>query len=810
MNRLCEQKDRLKRWGEACLTGRLRYACNDVVAIILVLFSLSSHATIHTVKQDGSGDHTTIQAGIDAASTGDTVLVWPGTYFENIDYNSKNITVASLYLTTQNQYYIPFTIIDGNMSDVAVKIINCTSENTTLCGLTVQHGFAISTSEPAGGVLAKSSYCKIENCIIKKNTGHHGGGISCRNSHMQLSGTIIKENHGILTGGGLSIVSGSEIEFDTTNLNSIFLNYAGQGCDFYKATTDQSVDLVLDTFTVQHPDLFFIYSINDFGFPLNDVSFSCLNHKIEPVPADLYVDPVNGDNSNSGLSELSPLKNIYEALIKIKPDSSVIRKIHLSDGIYSETASSEFLPVNCRSFIEIKGVSMNATILHGELKYPLIKVNVNSEQVSLKNLTLKKGNGTGYLGEISSVYVRTSNFVNMDSLNVVNNNSESFSCSGILFSNCDHVFLKNSIIQENYGENPIRMYNVDEVEKSFRFENCKYINNVPDSNLTVPGMTAIAILGNWDNPGLYKGDIINFLIEHNTCIPDLEWGPGCGPGIGMYNYVETNFINLTLANNIALTDVSAMFNATRNAVGSFYNSIFFNDNVCEICYISASMIDPPGTTNLLFSDIQGGEEGIENPGNYQIINWLNGNIDEDPLWEGGDPFSYELQPGSPCINSGVPMYEPGMNYPYIKEEGGKYVLYLLDGDTVTLPAYDLAGNPRISGGRIDMGAYEWQDTATRVSKFQVSGFRFQVHPNPFVSNVFVSFSTEQQHRVLLEVIDLNGRPVKTIADNRFPSGQYRLIWDGLDDDDFPVKTGTYVVCLYLDERLAGCEKVVKK
>ena len=86
----------------------------------LVLVSTCLYSTIINVP----ADQPTIQAGINVSVDADTVLVQPGTYVENINYNGKNITIASLFLTTQDTVYISQTIIDGNQNGGVVGFVN--------------------------------------------------------------------------------------------------------------------------------------------------------------------------------------------------------------------------------------------------------------------------------------------------------------------------------------------------------------------------------------------------------------------------------------------------------------------------------------------------------------------------------------------------------------------------------------------------------------------------------------------------------------------------------------------------------------
>ena len=105
---------------------------------LLSLFCSMLIGNTYEIKQDGSGDYLTIQDGIIASTHNDTILVYPGIYYENINYLEKSITVASLYAITQADSIINQTIIDGNNNGKCVIIDECV--NASLIGFTLHNG----------------------------------------------------------------------------------------------------------------------------------------------------------------------------------------------------------------------------------------------------------------------------------------------------------------------------------------------------------------------------------------------------------------------------------------------------------------------------------------------------------------------------------------------------------------------------------------------------------------------------------------------------------------------------------------------
>jgi hypothetical protein len=71
----------------------------------------------------------------------------------------------------------------------------------------------------------------------------------------------------------------------------------------------------------------------------------------------------------------------------------------------------------------------------------------------------------------------------------------------------------------------------------------------------------------------------------------------------------------------------------------------------------------------------------------------------------------------------------------------------------------------------------------------------EARPNPMRASTGVSFELPRAGRVTLEVVDLQGRRVRTLLAGDRPAGRYSASWDGRDDAGGPAAAGVYFVRL---------------
>lgn len=159
---------------------------------------------------DQSGDGScgspfrSIQLAIDAADSGDTVLVESGLYLENVRLeHKKGLLVTSRYVFDQNESTIRSTVIEALNSGWVVTVGR--SNDVTLQGFTVQKGKG-RNGTLGGGIYAYNSRVNILDNVItdNQNTSGYGAGIYCYESQPTvLRNRITGNSNGDGQGAGI-------------------------------------------------------------------------------------------------------------------------------------------------------------------------------------------------------------------------------------------------------------------------------------------------------------------------------------------------------------------------------------------------------------------------------------------------------------------------------------------------------------------------------------------------------------------------------------------------------------------------------
>jgi hypothetical protein len=181
-------------------------------------------------RGDGSAENPlrTIQFGVNLSRSGDTVLVEPGTYFENVNFYGRSIVLCSEFPFNGDTSSISSTIIDGNGAGAGITVENGENEFSQIMGLTIQNG----NNFHGGGILCQNgSRPVISNNYIRDNTAAGGGGISVFLANPLIRNNRIFNNFSG-SGGGIDTYDSAPI----IEHNLIYSNSAIDGAGIYCRT----------------------------------------------------------------------------------------------------------------------------------------------------------------------------------------------------------------------------------------------------------------------------------------------------------------------------------------------------------------------------------------------------------------------------------------------------------------------------------------------------------------------------------------------------------------------------------------------
>ncbi len=152
-------------------------------------------------------EYPTIEEAINLAWDGVTIIVAEGTYYENINFNGKSLTITSA--DSNDPDIVATTVIDGSNSGSVVTFSCGENGNSVLSGFTITGGNA----RYGGGIYCKNSSPTITNCTFSSNSANgkyaRGGGMFNERSSPALSNCTFSGNSADDRGGGMYNTSSS-------------------------------------------------------------------------------------------------------------------------------------------------------------------------------------------------------------------------------------------------------------------------------------------------------------------------------------------------------------------------------------------------------------------------------------------------------------------------------------------------------------------------------------------------------------------------------------------------------------------------
>ncbi|MFA5555827.1 MAG: choice-of-anchor Q domain-containing protein [Flavobacteriaceae bacterium] len=660
----------------------------NILTIVCLLFAFYATAQqVRYVKQGGVGDGSSwvnasgdFQAMINASSSGDEVWVAEGTYQPAVGESfsmKEGVEIYGGFPSDNNSADMDDrnwnqheTILLGNGHSV---IRNSFKSNSKMTSASVLDGFTITgnnvqISDKGAGIYNNYASPTFRNLIITRNrSSSNGGGVFNRNySSPIFVNVLISDNRAPNAGGVLNEFS-SPIFINTTIVNNV-INVSGSGGGLFNAA--YSVPKFFNSIVYGNNGKSNVSnstgSSAEYNYSLvQGITTNDANGNIDGNTNPLFVDVASG---NYRLSTGSPLINAGD------------------DSLFDEDLIVD-LDGNLRFF---GGIDIGA--------YENQEVYLGPSTIYVKSNATGSNDGSSWADAYTDLQQAINNSLSQDQIWVA---------AGVYQPDTNQSFTMKEGV-EIYGGFPNDNNNADMDDRDWSQYETILLGNGSRviSNSFTPSnpMTTASILDGFTITG------------NNVQISDM--------GAGIYNnYASPTFRNLIITRNRSSSNGGGVFNRNYSSpifvnvlisdnrapnaggvLNEFSSPIFINttivNNVINVSGSGGGLFNAAYSVTKFFNSVVYGNNGKSNVSNstgasveynYSLIqgittNDANGNIDGsiDPMFINAASGDYRLSVISPLLDA------------------GNNSLY--DGDINN--DFDLSGNLRLSGGAIDLGAFE--------------------------------------------------------------------------------------------------------
>lgn len=312
------------------------------LCVLMLFFLLGRHALVHalavrtaaTYYVSPSGSDTspgtlsapkaTIQAAVNVAAGGDTVIVEDGTYSgtgnRDIDFGGKNLTV-------QSQNGPATTIIDcgglpsnDGSSDHRGFYFHSGESSAAVAGLTIENGY-VNLASGGGIKISNGSAATLTNCTLTGNTAYSNGGGGLYNAGVVTLANCTLTGNAATNGGG----GGLNNYFGTATLTSCTVagNSATSGgglanvCGAFTAT---NCTITGNSASFYGPGLFYNSTYGGTTTLTNDILYGDSGVEVYGSATATYCD-VQGGYTGSGNINADPLFVSAPLNLHLQPDS---------------------------------------------------------------------------------------------------------------------------------------------------------------------------------------------------------------------------------------------------------------------------------------------------------------------------------------------------------------------------------------------------------------------------------------------------------------------------------------------------------